>query len=95
MASVLNLWDAYLDYDEKDRPSSPMLAAFRMEVEAGRWLAVPYQQVKNVEALVNTIQQQGLLGELLTWIAEKRRGEPFAVPCERQARGHAGGFRQL
>ena len=34
MVSVLNRWDGYLDYDEKDRPSSPILAVFQMESDS-------------------------------------------------------------
>ena len=80
MESVLERWDTYRDYVEKDRPLSPIMAAFQYESDE-RWLIIPtgYEHREHVSALARMIGQKSWLSDLLSWIADK--GFDNLSPC--------------
>ena len=66
-------------YSEKDRPLSPIMAAFQYETDE-RWLVpVSYGNSEHVNGLTRIIEQKTWLSDLLKWIADK--GLDNLSPC--------------
>jgi len=79
MVSVLERWYTYRDYVEKDRPLSPIMAAFQYESDQ-RWLIpVEYDHRERISAFVRMLGQKNWLSDLLKWIADK--GSENLSPC--------------
>lgn len=80
LESVLERWEVYLDsYSDKDRPVSPIMAAFQYEADE-RWLVpVSYGNSEPVNSLTRIIEQKNWLSDLLKWIAVN--GTENLSPC--------------
>jgi len=71
LENVLERWDVYTNsYSDKDRPVSPIMAAFQYETDE-RWLVpVSYGSSEHVNSLTRIIEQKNWLSDLLKWIAD-------------------------
>ena len=80
LESVLERWIVYLDYDEQDRPTSPIMSAFQYEVDGQSWLIeAHYQTAARAGALIRMLEQESWMSDLLNYIAEK--GVENLSPC--------------
>ncbi len=79
--TVLARWAGILEYDDRDQPSSPIMSALQFELDHQHWvMRVP--SARTIEAcrtLIALANEEGWLGELLNWIAEKQE---TITPCE-------------
>jgi hypothetical protein len=80
LEGVLKRWSVYVDsYSDKDRPVSPIMAAFQYETDE-RWLIpVSYGSSEQVNSLTRIIEQKNWLSDLLKWIADT--GTENLSPC--------------
>jgi len=78
---ILVRWNDFLEYEEKFRPPSPLLAAIGYEMHRQRHLliSVPARFSDEAKAVMSLVGNRSWLGNLLLWIAEQ--GIENLSPC--------------
>src|SRR5579872_466096 len=78
---ILVRWNDFLEYEEKFRPPSPLLAAIGYEMHRQRHLliSVPARFSDEAKAVMSLVGNKTWLGSLLLWIAQQ--GIENLSPC--------------